>query len=301
MLRRIELIVGIGMALIFAVDFGFQTIACRHEINAYSKGTVDQNECESIESPVLGGVMSFVRWFLGFVTDNDKAIIALSTVLIAIFTASLWLATNRMWKAVKQQAIDMKASLAISKQSADTAIRSAMPVLFPWILDMARLHPLNVSNTNVVHSTLLLIGFDNFGRSPGIIRDVQANLFLTENDEIPNFQRDQLTRWDYAVMIPADSRAVHQTFGALEFRQDFTFTAIELQELLTAATDHFRRFFFVGEVVYDDFFGLRHTSRFCVKLRMWRVAEQIKTFQVAKGSEYNQITYEQIPKPDPLG
>jgi hypothetical protein len=78
----------------------------------------------------------------------------------------------------------------------------------------------------------------------------------------------------------------------------------ELRELLAGAgADGYRRFFLVGQVVYDDFFDRRHTSRFCVKLRFWQSVEGEPPvfFQVAKGgSQYNYITHEEIPKPDPL-
>lgn len=191
-----------------------------------------------------------------------------------------------------------------AKESAVATVKTAMPILFPWITDMAGLHPLTTSDSEISHEAKIFVGFDNFGKTPGMIREVRAELFLKEMETLPKVDFDNLTIRNYHVMIPGESRATNQIFGALDMQQTIKFTPLELRELFSEARGKFRRFSLIGQVIYDDFFGLRHTGRFCVKIRMWRVNETlsgVRCFQVAQGgSEYNRITSKQIPEDDPL-
>lgn len=242
--------------------------------------------------------MEWLSRVISFLNQNGSAIAALATIFIALFTWQLWTSTEKLWQETKSAAVS-------AKQSADAAVKTAMPVLFPWVLDMSGLHPLGpIPENPLTHNARLLIQFDNFGQSPGTIREVRANLFLTEGDQIPDVTIENLTTRDYAVMIPGNSRAVNAQFGALDFLQQFTFDPVELEELYAEARLKFRRFALVGRVVYDDFFGLRHTCRFCIKLRMWRTLEEpptVMSFQRAVGgSRFNGVVTEAIPSPDPL-
>lgn len=69
-------------------------------------------------------------------------------------------------------------------------------------------------------------------------------------------------------------------------------------ELLKEAKGKFRRMALIGRVVYDDFFGMRHTRNFCVKLRsMPRDDGGASLFQLVRGRDpYNRVTREIIPK-----
>lgn len=239
------------------------------------------------------------------------------TGVLAFFTALLWLATVNLAKDAKRtserQSAETEKSLSISKQaaiaakaSADAALKSSMPVLFPSITGMDQLHPLTESNTAITHDANIFIQFDNYGKTPGIIRQVRADLYLTDRDRLPKVDFENLTIRKYYVMVPGNTLGKDQMTGALDLKQTITFSPIELTELLSEARDKFRRFVLIGQVIYDDFFGLRHTSRFCVKLRMWTVLAVgnipvINYFQIAHGgSAYNRIESKEIPKPDPL-
>jgi hypothetical protein len=249
-------------------------------------------------------VTTIVDWLarlITFLNANGSAIAALATLFIALFTWRLWVSTEKLWK-------ESKSAAASAKQSADAAVKTAMPVLYPWVLDMHALHPLHpILEISVTHTARMLVGFDNFGNSPGTIREVRADLFLTEGDKLPDVDVGTLTLRDYQVMVPGDCKAIDAQFGALDLQQEFTFTPTEMVELRSEATGSFRRFALVGRVVYDDFFGLRHSSHFCVKLRLWRVGaevvgpKKVMTFQVAVGgSKYNGVATGPIPSPDPL-
>jgi len=179
-----------------------------------------------------------------------------------------------------------------------------MPVLFPYVLQASDLHPLVESDLPIDHEARILIGFDNYGKTPGIIRRVNADLVVTLKDSLP--EPTVCTLHDYAgVIIPGDSRAYQHHFGALDLVQTIKYSPQELKELLAEARGEFRRIALLGEVTYDDFFGFRHTSRFCVKLRLLvehsPTTTTFKLFQLAKGgSKYNAIESVPIPNPDPL-
>lgn len=239
------------------------------------------------------------------------------TGLLAFFTALLWFATLNLAKDAKRnsdrQSAETQKSLSISRQaanaakaSADAALKSSIPVLFPFITGMDQLHPLSESNSAITHDANIFIQFDNYGKTPGIIRQVRADLYLTDRDRLPRIDFESLTVRHYYVMVPGNTLGKDQLIGALDLKQTITFSPIELTELLSEARDKFRRFVLVGQVIYDDFFGLRHTSRFCVKVRMWTIHSVgnipvINSFQIAHGSgAYNRIESKEIPNPDPL-
>lgn len=248
---------------------------------------------------------------------NATVVLAWITGVLAFFTALLWFATLNLARDSKatsaRQAEEMARALKTaeetarsSKESADAALKSSMPVLFPFITDMARLHPLTVSDTTVTHDANIFISFDNYGKTPGIIRQVRADLFLTDRDRMPEVDFKKLSIHTYYKMVPGATLGKDQLTGTLDLKQSVTFSPLELSELLAEANDKFRRFALIGQVIYDDFFGLRHTSRFCVKMRVWKsvTAEQIRvinTFQIAHGgSGYNGVISEKIPDDDPF-
>ena len=72
-----------------------------------------------------------------FIESHDKSIVAGFTVVLAISTIGLWLATMRLWRAGerqmeliaasgKQQSSDMQASIAAAKKTADAAQKAAV-------------------------------------------------------------------------------------------------------------------------------------------------------------------------------
>jgi hypothetical protein len=241
---------------------------------------------------------------------NERRLVIFTALIFCVGvvqTIVFGLQAHRLRQTIDEMKIATDATIKAAnaaKESADAAVKTAMPVLFPWITDMTRLHPLTASDSEITHTANIFIGFDNFGKTPGMIRQVRAELFLTEMDTLPKVDFENLALRKYQVMIPGKSHATNQFFGALDMQQTIKFTPLELQELFAEARGNFRRFSLIGQVIYDDFFGLRHTSRFCVKVRMWRVngtSPDVRCFQVAQGgSEYNQITSEQIPMSDPL-
>lgn len=192
-----------------------------------------------------------------------------------------------------------------TKESADALISSSMPILFPTIVNMAALHPLIPIATPYTHDSNIFIKFENFGGTPATIREVRAKLYLTLKDIPPLPSPSDWPKFLYPVMIPGNSRAADQHFGALDMKQTIVYGQSEIVELHSEADPEgiYRRFVLMGQVIYDDFFGWRHVRTFCVKLRAWVAYEggPLNQFQVGMGgSAYNKWTKEKTPNPDPL-
>ncbi len=171
-----------------------------------------------------------------------------------------------------------------------------MPVLSPLIVG-GNLHPLtNTSGRPVNFDAYVQFVFENFGKTPGMIREVRADLFLNEMDTFPNVDFEKLPIIDYKPTIAGDSRGENALMGVAELTKPFHLTPTEFAELLSEATTKYRRFAFIGQVVYDDFFENRHTARYCIKMR--RMGEN-RLFQLVRGGRaYNYIERQKIPRHD---
>ncbi len=72
----------------------------------------------AIFSPVLGkGINCILDW----VGTNNAAVVALATIIIALFTGTLWWATTGLFKTAQEQSRDMKDSIAAAQKAAKAA------------------------------------------------------------------------------------------------------------------------------------------------------------------------------------
>jgi hypothetical protein len=124
-------------------------------------------------------------------------------------------------------------------------------------------------------------------------------LFLTENDKIPAVNWNTLPAHFHQETVRGQSTREEWKGAAVDLQKDITVTSVEFNELRAESSpgSKFRRFFLVGFVVYDDFYGTRHTRKFCLKMRL---TESIRFQAQHGGATYNSIKREKIPKNDPL-
>jgi len=144
----------------------------------------------------------------------------------------------------------------------------------------------------------VLFGFENYGKTPAIIRQVRADLFLTDNDELPKADFNLLPVQFHEEIVPGETRQADlASKPAVDLVREFDLSADDLRLINAEATGKFKRFFLVGQVIYDDFYGNRFTRRFCRKLRYFPP----NAFQAQHGGVgYNGVTRSRIPKHDPL-
>lgn len=239
--------------------------------------------------------------------DNDKKI-AQYTEELAVYTKNLANYTSLL-------ALITLAVAGIGfwqgkqlKRTVDTAVIEAQPVLSPYVLEMEQLHKLVPLGTIMdfaapqTFTSKILASFENYGKTPAMIRRVQADLFLTLNDQLPSIDYDKLPERQFEGAIPGETyHADLADRSAFEVDSTVTVKYKEFNELLAEAENDgdsdFRRFFLIGIVVFDDFYGMRHERRFCLKMRFSHTVR----FQAQKGGmKYNSSTREKIPKEDPL-
>ena len=239
----------------------------------------------------------------------DK-LIGYATIALATFTFFLFIYTARLWRATvhlgeeakrtsDRQATEMANSITIAKDAAEAAVVASMPVLSPLIIG-GTLHPLSADDDQpVTFDAYVQFVFENFGKTPGIIRELRADLFLNEMDEFPDVEFEKLPPITYEPLVAGESRGEAALMGVAECKKRITLTPTELRELLAeAATGKYRRFALIGQVIYDDFFEERHTRRFCVKMR--RMGESALFQLVRGGRAYNHVERKKIPKNDPF-
>ena len=252
------------------------------------------------------------EWWLVYLTGGLAAI----TFALALYTAKLYRATVKLGEDAsatsKRQKGETDKAIGIAQQaanaakdSADALVSASMPVLFPTVIDMAGLHPLISIQTPYTHDSNIFIKFENFGGTPATIREVRAKLYLTLKDVLPEPNPAEWIDLPYSVIIPGNSSAADQHFGALDMKQTIAYGQSEIAELHAEADPNgvFRRFVLMGMVTYDDFFGWRHVRTYCVKMRAWIPEEgsTLNQFQIGiGGASHNKWTKEKIPSQDPI-
>jgi hypothetical protein len=227
--------------------------------------------------------------------ESDRKIVEYTGEL-SFFTkwlavATIFLAIIAIWQGIQL------------RRTVDIATKESQPVLSPKVINMDRLHPIMKipleSNDPILHKSTIYFIFENFGKTPGMIRRVQADLFLMENDKLPEVDWNNLSVHHHQETMPGGIRAKDWDGPAVDFQKDIHFTHQQFKELTneSSKTIKFRRFFLAGIVIYDDFFGTRHTRRFCIKLRFTHGVR----FQAQHGgAAYNNFERKKIPKDDPL-
>lgn len=254
----------------------------------FSKQPVDKQAAEKNEWQERSGESGFYaglkKWLIKFIDDP----IATFTGLLFIATVLLWIATKNLWKD--------------AKRSADVAFVASMPLLSPLIIwPHTRLHPLSLDphSKEQKFTSHVSFVFENFGKTPGIIRELRAKVFLCSLDEFPDVDFEELPLIGYEPIIPPDARGEDAAMGVAECNTEFSISETELRKLhADAHASEFSRMALIGMVVYDDFVGVRHTRNFCVKMRNWRDAnndEQV--FHLVRGRDpFNRVTRKKIPR-----
>ena len=248
-----------------------------------------------------GPFLSFISYAEDFIKDHEKALVVVSALAVAFFTFTLWRTTTGLQNLAEQQGADMKASLRVAQEtakaardSADAAVRSAMPFLVPRIRQF-RLHPTNISERlpeNATHRPSVKLAFRNIGATPAVMIRIGARLYLAENDVLPSPPPPiaELGGIGRSEPVPVNGTTSSKRWL---FERDIDRTEIEALARNASKRTRYLRFHLIGYVVYDDMFDVRHTRRFCVKVR------QQQEFQELRGLEpYNRLVMEHKPKDD---
>ena len=175
------------------------------------------------------------EWWLVYITGTLVA----ATIGLMIYTGKLWGATKAMAEDAKQtatrQAAEMKESLRIAEEAANASVVTAMPVLSPLIVG-GTLHPsrstaeiLYPTDQPITFESKVHFIFENFGKTPGMIREVRGELFLCEMDQFPQIDFGQLPIINYLPIVAGDSRGDKAMLAVGEYEKTITLTQTEFE------------------------------------------------------------------------
>jgi hypothetical protein len=230
------------------------------------------------------------EWWLVVVT----VALVIVTGVLAVYTAFLWRTTRQ---SAERQSKELKSTLAIARTSAEAAskqanasIASSAPFLYPRVREKENLYPPSVQDDNATHLPSAWLYFENIGRSPALLKGIAAKFFLVHRDELPELAppMETLPLLQSSAIIGAGDEG-----GGKTWQFDRLIDANEIRQLLASVSaPHWLRFYLIGYIVYDDVFQIRHTQRFCIKVR--------RRFQAMKGGPLlNEIAHSEAHADEP--
>ncbi len=214
--------------------------------------------------------------FFGLHIKITDSLLALFTFLLFVYTARLYYATRGLWQVAKDQAIDMKASIAVATQSANAATLSAQAAI-GIELPILKATPVNY----LLHLNAPIPTNETFAGRPH--NDVPSKYSGIGSVCIVNHGRTQAFPivfeygWKVAsVLPPIPMYTGTERFNhAVVIKQDHDYTigldcTIELSEseiaVIGKETDWL---WFYGSIHYFDFLNEKREARFC-----WRWANR---------------------------
>jgi hypothetical protein len=222
-----------------------------------------------------------IAWYVGYWFDKSAAVIAaFATIAIAYFTLTLKRSTDRLWDAgdrqyklakeiSDRQAVEIQDQIDIAriasnaaKKSADAAVAAERARFYvsidhnflDFIAAAARWTPdIDEKPIAASNSPMAKISFKNYGKTPGILIEVGANIEYSETPPDPV--------WDVKIVkdnIIAPEK-VSELFDVI-LREQMTFG------MAKKVKDGAPNIWIYGYASYDDVFGERQTHRFFQRL-----------------------------------
>lgn len=214
----------------------------------------DQKYCPAFHT----GIIASIDAVDGFLEHHDKSVVGGFTIVLAISTIGLWLATNKLWAAGEKQfgllsdtsaaqSRDMQISIKVAADAAMAAIRSAKvaeEALIAndraWILIKAEIiGPLTFGDGDVT----LNIAFDmvNIGKSPAthveLFAALSADIIKARDDGVKAVEVIGRGLLDHGVVIfPSDTnnRELLIKLPVAEFKENIAEAAKIIAEYGTA-------------------------------------------------------------------
>jgi hypothetical protein len=146
-----------------------------------------------------------------------------------------------------------------AKDQADAAVKAQAPILLPFIY-RASLLPRGPERP---FTPSLMYVWENHGRTPAIIIALKCELILVDTLPAKRTWQQPDERPDREV-IPGDTRSA-SIATAMPYTFHRALTEEEIADLRKQEAP-FKRYYFYGEITYDDVFGYRHVRGFCRKV-----------------------------------
>jgi hypothetical protein len=215
----------IGRVLVFVVLWLiFESLiswlaTCDPASHDYGQYKAPEDYCSSFKGPLILFSRVFLTWLGRLITDEHDALTALGTLVIALFTFTLWRATDRLWKAGERQleltrAIGRRQNLAMAesnsaaRQAAGAAERSAEA-----LINAERAHLFVVIEKHNLREALRSAAFYGESNSPNMqdsqipssslsffIKNMGRSAAILTEASYRLAQRDfEYTNWEYAL------------------------------------------------------------------------------------------------------
>lgn len=217
---------------------------------------------------------------------HKEAINALATVAIAIFTYTLWRATNRLWDAGKEQGRTAQLAAEAARDTADSYMMGECAHIHPSVPDLGHFFPSGAyamypadPNTPLprVH-----LSFANVGKTYGVIHVLRGEIAIGDLPSRLGFTYSKERR-DGSILVRPNTQT-----DPIPFDLNRNLTIDEINEIGVGTTP----IFVFGYVLYMDIFGYYHGRSFCFRVQRGRNA----SVQLAGGSEYNYRTKTKMPE-----
>jgi hypothetical protein len=200
-----------------------------------------------------------------FVDENQGPITALSGVLVALFTATLWFTTKQLWQSAEaQRASDKIARLEDAERLERSLKASESNAAAILGVELPRLEISNayiskrISATSIVNSDIIDIVFKNYGRTAAhIVEDCTVPIagdFLPEPAEYPAFRKSGALLGT----IATDERVYR-----ISCKLRASLTEDEIRKIASGECG----FWIYGYVAYRDFLNVYWCSKFCLKCK----------------------------------
>jgi hypothetical protein len=185
---------------------------------------------------------------------NDGAITALATIVVAVFTFTLWRSTTGMLRITEEQRADLERSIAAAEKSARAAGVSAEIAVQhqrPWLF-------ISIDSTELmftVESTSVRVKyrFENYGES---IADINYYYVDIEIGDAPHEPRPILAQ-------PHEFSESYVRPGGKTAQLEVAFPRIISRNEVRNIKSRDTRMWIVGFILYRDIFGDNHCSPYC--------------------------------------
>src|SRR5260221_3864431 len=235
----------IVLIFVLVVDVGVGSIVKEYEVDTYGRHhSEESNKNKGVEGPFILGAKAGISRLLDFSEANDKAITALSTFVIAIFTIILAIATSKL------------------RDISDRQVKALVNTERPWMfVHKFKLRQREISERMIPNNWYISFEWRNFGRTAALIEEHIAGIQdITTLSNSPDY-----TKCSPLDML-AQTIAANETCGTREFGP-----AIQTRD----NGAHIRYVVF-GRLTYRDLAGDRHHTGFAMEV--WSVGRAGTTY-----------------------
>jgi hypothetical protein len=269
----------LSLALLLVLDGTISSLeTCHPPPNGPGSSQNGEENCTVLQGPLA----SFIVGFANFFETHDKGIVAAFTVILAVSTILLWLATLNLYGVGKDQITTSRKVAALQARQTQRSIRESIRVAraaeksaeaavaterarFFVVIEHNFLECINTAAVWAGPVTqeeyplpadiqpMAGIRFRNYGKTPGIVVDVSTGIEYSEAIPIPVFDEKVVME---NIIAPGD---LTQKFGTLINGQLTMAQAIKVRRGEGTL-------WVFGKITYDDVFGERQTHRYFQRL-----------------------------------